>query len=584
MYEEAYNSSSKKSSDPNKLLKASISWATEGTLKLFGNGFKKSESKGYFKSDSYEKLGGCNTVQGSKRETSAKQSYEGNQSNTVDVELSSKGAKVTLKGVTMKGLSTVVELYTPNICPNGVLGPTVISNTNGIPFTTVHDRDNPGLSWLIDDLGQSSEDPDLFSGSKTREYDLKGTDDGFTVKKMTHQITWKLRRVKREGLVLESVRFEGHVFPNENTWEESDNQIDGNELKIIASISNLGKVTKTTQVTFKELESGKLLGTTTVSIPPNGTRDAEIIWDTDGYSWTDNKKPKSDRDVEVRITGAAPGMDVLEEEMTIAPRPIILVHGLWSSADTWSNYNGFLMGAHSHWKGCAVGDKSIDPDAKDLNLLKMNTGNQSDPFAQTNTIYANGGILAKYIKAVRTQENAWHVDLVAHSMGGLISRYYISSLMPDNAKNDKPVVRNLVMLGTPNEGSSCAIAVDVIDKLNSYYQATQNLFSEYLSPDPEQVNAIRELSPAFMEAFNKVVQDNSKIKYSVLAGNYFPMSCELDGSRGDGVVSEISAKAWYKNVESTNTIHTAMTTSLDDFEKFVVPRLAIGPTESGKVK
>ena len=42
------------------------------------------------------------------------------------------------------------------------------------------------------------------------------------------------------------------------------------------------------------------------------------------------------------------------------------------------------------------------------------------------------------------------VDLVAHSMGGLVARVYIAQVM------DERDVAQLIMLGTPNGGSPCA--------------------------------------------------------------------------------------------------------------------------------
>ena len=69
------------------------------------------------------------------------------------------------------------------------------------------------------------------------------------------------------------------------------------------------------------------------------------------------------------------------------------------------------------------------------------------------------GLAASYLKPLVDQitdsEVGWtyanRVDLVAHSMGGLISRYYIEST-PGLNQGDK--VRKLVMVGTPNEGAA----------------------------------------------------------------------------------------------------------------------------------
>ncbi len=85
----------------------------------------------------------------------------------------------------------------------------------------------------------------------------------------------------------------------------------------------------------------------------------------------------------------------------------------------------------------------------------MNTGDHPENYKPTNTIFQNTQELGKQIKFVREQKNAWHVDVVAHSMGGLISRQYINAFMAPVFDN-KPEITHLVMLGTPNMGSPCA--------------------------------------------------------------------------------------------------------------------------------
>jgi len=72
----------------------------------------------------------------------------------------------------------------------------------------------------------------------------------------------------------------------------------------------------------------------------------------------------------------------------------------------------------------------------------MNTKN-----TPTMTTAEDAKALGQYVDMVRNVAGADKVDLVAHSMGGLISRYYISNIM-------KPgTVTRLIMLGTPNMGS-----------------------------------------------------------------------------------------------------------------------------------
>ena len=130
--------------------------------------------------------------------------------------------------------------------------------------------------------------------------------------------------------------------------------------------------------------------------------------------------------------------------ITVAARPVVLVHGFVSSWQAWKDYlqpNGYLDSIGL--KGFAVGDGQV-PGA-------MNTGVITNPPGRTNTIAQNAEILRQYIANVKKQTGAQMVDLVVHSMGGMISRYYIDRLMQDRD------VAQLIMLGSPMGGSDCSV-------------------------------------------------------------------------------------------------------------------------------
>ncbi len=65
-------------------------------------------------------------------------------------------------------------------------------------------------------------------------------------------------------------------------------------------------------------------------------------------------------------------------------------------------------------------------------------------------INANAQRLANTVASVRARTGAAKVDLVAHSMGGLVSRTYIKNLGGSNR------VDSLIMMGTPNYGTNLA--------------------------------------------------------------------------------------------------------------------------------
>ncbi|HRW36196.1 MAG: alpha/beta fold hydrolase [Acidimicrobiales bacterium] len=65
-------------------------------------------------------------------------------------------------------------------------------------------------------------------------------------------------------------------------------------------------------------------------------------------------------------------------------------------------------------------------------------------------IRTNSARLAATVASVKARTGAAKVDLVSHSMGGLVSRYYVKSLGGASS------VDSLIMLGTPNYGTNLA--------------------------------------------------------------------------------------------------------------------------------
>ena len=179
-----------------------------------------------------------------------------------------------------------------------------------------------------------------------------------------------------------------------------------------------------------------------------------------GWYWNKNGQPQQEKTLDAVVNGATVAM----AQVHIAPRPVVLAHGFLSTADAWANYlgpGGFL--APVGLRGFAVGDGQVEG--------KFSTGSITDPSGQTNTIAQNAEILGRYIAGVKKLTGAQQVDLVAHSMGGMISRYYIDRLMQERD------VAQLIMLGTPHNGSDCA---NLPAALNLYIPASLEIGSSYM--------------------------------------------------------------------------------------------------------
>ena len=395
-------------------------------------------------------------------------------------------------------------------------------------------------------------DPNRLSGSYSK-----------TWQNVTETITWNLQKCGAP-LRLVEMKFEQPKFPNFDDWQEVTEQvgtIDGNMVKIKATVLNASGETKYADVKFKETYKGDKwdgarpdapLGDNVVSVrlDPGEEREVEMVWDSSGYAWFNDGRPRLVQRIKAELEEDGKKTDELTKNLKVAPKPLVLVHGLWSNWRAWETWHNILTTSHSYdWKAFPVGEK---PEKG-----SMNTGGEFLSSGPTGGIFENSQQVGKYIRYAQEDRNAWHVDVVAHSMGGLITRHYIHAFMPPSP-DGRPQVSHLVMLGTPNMGSPCA---DVM-----------NFTFEMLG---KNVEAVRQLKPSVVEEFNRVTTNRKGVKFSVLAGNPLPVMCKTV-TPNDGVVPVESAFWKIKDHALSKNVHTELTGTAD-FSSFVKPRLAVGP-------
>lgn len=377
-------------------------------------------------------------------------------------------------------------------------------------------------------------------------------------------ISWSLQKCGAP-LRITDIEFEDMKFPNWNDWQEITEQkgtIDGNFVKIKAKILNESGETKYADVRFKETYKGdKWNGAkpdaplkddvASVRVEANSEETVELLWDSSGYAWFDDGRPRLLQRIKAELEENGKKIDEKTENLKIAPKPVVLVHGLWSNWHAFETWQNILTTTHSYdWKAFPVGEK---PEHG-----VMNTGKSFMSPEQTASIGDNAHGVESYVKYAQEDRNAWHVDIVAHSIGGLISRWYIDQLMNNYSEDPRPRVSHLVMLGTPNMGSPCADVMDIAFGMIG-----------------KQVEAVRQMQPDYVEGFNKVHTQRKGVKFSSLAGNPSPMMCK-NLVPNDGVVSVASAKWIIKDTAESSSFHNDLT-GTKDFSGFVKPRLAIGP-------
>ncbi|MDI1242299.1 MAG: hypothetical protein PSX80_10300 [bacterium] len=395
--------------------------------------------------------------------------------------------------------------------------------------------------------------PNKISGSFTQ-----------TFQNVTETIDWNLQRCGGE-LRLVDIKFEDMKFPDWNAWREVSEQestVDGNLVKITATVLNTSPQEKYADVRFKETYKGDKwdgarpdapLDDNVISVkaPPREETQVEFVWDSSGYAWFDDGRPRLVQRVKAELEEKGKKVDELTENLRVAPKPLVLVHGLWSNWQAWETWQNILTTSHSYdWKAFPVGEK---PEHG-----RMNTGGSFMSTDPTNSIGDNARGLEKYIDYAQKDRNAWHVDLVAHSMGGLISRYYISQIMPPGGHDGRPPVSRLIMLGTPNLGSPCA------DYMNTAFEMLG-----------KNVEAVRQLQTEYVSGFNRINTQRKGVRFSALAGEVLPTICYAN-EWNDGVVTVPSAIWNVADNARSKHVHTELTGTAD-FSSFVKPRLAIGP-------
>lgn len=377
-------------------------------------------------------------------------------------------------------------------------------------------------------------------------------------------LDWTIRPLSN-GPQINDVIFK-HQEVNSERWINISGQrgsVDGNLVAIFARIHNPLGTMISLPIRFYDDETNELLPDCdeeiALSPDPTAINEATCVWDTEGWAWDDpigNHPARQHANRRIRVELGAPGqlLDSVKRPFVVRPKPIILIHGLNSNAQGWSSYPGFARQANDYWEAYAVPG--------------LRTGDDLASQKASATLLHNAQTVHTYIEQVRELENAWHVDIVAHSMGGLIARQYIHSFMPAPSVTLRPVVKHLLMLGTPNQGSACATVQLQI--------ALRYGFDNLLAP--------ADLVPERVAQFNQIVTNERGVAFAVLAGNSWErFLCDPQTIPNDMVVTVPSAHHIYRDVGLTPRNHIEMTSSRNDFVEWVLPRLAVGREHTPQV-
>jgi pimeloyl-ACP methyl ester carboxylesterase len=274
-----------------------------------------------------------------------------------------------------------------------------------------------------------------------------------------------------------------------------------------------------------------------------------MLWDTSGYAWYDDGRPRLVQRIKAELWENYKKVDDMTKNLKIVPKPIVFVPGIWTNPQDFEVYQNLLTTTHSYgWKTYRTIDVS--------NQGTINQEGTVRTIKTNKTVYDNADNLDKYVNNVRQELNAWHVDMLAHSTGGLVARLYIHKQMevlPDNY----PVVKHLMMFGSPNLGVPCADSMANNDAFKNNMQTA------------------KELMPDEMAIFNKYVTQRKGTRFSALIGDSIPILC-ASPQWNDGFVSVESAKFGVEDFAITKSMHPNMINT-KTFNDFVKPHVVTGP-------
>ena len=216
-----------------------------------------------------------------------------------------------------------------------------------------------------------------------------------------------------------------------------------------------------------------------------------------------------------------------DKEICKTKYPILFVHGIFFRDFTNFNYWGRI------------------PDELIKNGATIFYGNHSSSLS----VKDSAKEIADRIKEIVDRTNCKKVNIIAHSKGGLDSRYAISNLGMDK------YVASLTMINTPNHG--CQFAEYLLNKApvgfkekvaSTYNHALKKLGDK----DPDFIAGVTDLAFDKVEKLNKKMPSSNKVYYqefgSILKkarGGRFPLNLTnnfvgLFDGRNDGLVGEES--------------------------------------------
>jgi pimeloyl-ACP methyl ester carboxylesterase len=132
-------------------------------------------------------------------------------------------------------------------------------------------------------------------------------------------------------------------------------------------------------------------------------------------------------------TTVAPAKLAIEVKMQIVPPPVLCLHGIWSSGEAHQLIKQYLKDSANY-----------------KSFMISNPDYPNDVYFSSNKFVARDEISKLLLNCADNNMSAGKVDVIGHSMGGILSRIFLQSSEYDNTYH------KLITMNTPHSGSQIA--------------------------------------------------------------------------------------------------------------------------------
>ena len=207
------------------------------------------------------------------------------------------------------------------------------------------------------------------------------------------------------------------------------------------------------------LDSAPVAGSATC--PSSTCTVSQISMSGSFYSFVLVQAPKQSSSVSYSSSQISAGIASWEQKaeyLNIYPTPVIFVHGIWGNAASLSTVQSTLASLQP-WSAASSDYRILSNFCYSISLPFDIV---SDPTGATGCALSAQTALNNQISAVTKTLDAANivggrVDLVVHSMGGLVARHFSSTSLYKTARNRmQGEFRTVVTLDTPENGSGLA--------------------------------------------------------------------------------------------------------------------------------